>query len=301
MRAMFVLGVGLSKKLLILMNKLSKKIIDEAIKKNVEDALSEDIRKIDLSENIIMGKKKACGVLMAKQSAVLCGSAWFNKTFSTLNKNIQVKWLFKDGDYFKKGSKLCEIKGPYQDLLKGERVAINFIQTLSSVATNTHELTALIKNFPTKIYDTRKTIPGLRIAQKYAVLTGGGNNQRLGLFDQVLIKENHINAFDNLENLLKQLKKLKLTNKIQIEIENINDLKLALAYDVKNILLDNFSIKKIREAIEINQKKALLEASGNITKKNIIHYAKTGVDRISLGTLTKNIKAIDFSVIIHPF
>ena len=248
-----------------------------------------------------MGKKKACGVLIAKQSAVLCGSAWFNKTFSTLNKNIQVKWLFKDGDYFKKGSKLCEIKGPYQDLLKGERVAINFIQTLSSVATNTHELTALIKNFPTKIYDTRKTIPGLRIAQKYAVLTGGGNNQRLGLFDQVLIKENHINAFDNLENLLKQLKKLKLTNKIQIEIENINDLKLALAYDVKNILLDNFSIKKIREAIEINQKKALLEASGNITKKNIIHYAKTGVDRISLGTLTKNIKAIDFSVIIHPF
>lgn len=248
-----------------------------------------------------MGKKKACGVLMAKQSAVLCGSAWFNKTFSTLNKNIQVKWFFKDGDSFKKGSKLCEIKGPYQDLLKGERVAINFIQTLSSVATNTHELTALIKNFPTKIYDTRKTIPGLRIAQKYAVLTGGGNNQRLGLFDQVLIKENHINAFDNLENLLKQLKKLKLANKIQIEIENINDLKLALAYDVKNILLDNFSIKRIREAIEINQKKALLEASGNITKKNIIHYAKTGVDRISLGTLTKNIKAIDFSVIIHPF
>ncbi len=224
MRAMFVLGVGLSKKLLILMNKLSKKIINEAIKKNVEDALSEDIRKIDLSENIIMGKKKACGVLIAKQSAVLCGSAWLNKTFSTLNKNIQVKWLFKDGDYFKKGSKLCEIKGPYQDLLKGERVAINFIQTLSSVATNTHELTALIKNFPTKIYDTRKTIPGLRIAQKYAVLTGGGNNQRLGLFDQVLIKENHINAFGNLENLLKQLKKLKLTNKIQIEIENINDL-----------------------------------------------------------------------------
>ena len=116
---MFVLGVGLSKKLLILMNKLSKKIIDEAIKKNVEDALREDIRKIDLSENIIMGKKKACGVLIAKQSAVLCGSALFNKTFSTLNKNIQVKWLFKDGDYFKKCIKLCEIKGPYQDLLKG--------------------------------------------------------------------------------------------------------------------------------------------------------------------------------------
>ena len=213
------------------------------------------VDKHSLSENIIMGKKKACGVLMAKQSAVLCGSAWFNKTFSTLNKNIQVKWLFKDGDYFKKGSKLCEIKGPYQDLLKGERVAINFIQTLSSVATNTHELTALIKNFPTKIYDTRKTIPGLRIAQKYAVLTGGGNNQRLGLFDQVLIKENHINAFDNLENLLKQLKKLKLANKIQIENQNINDLKLALApFAAVSAVEDDLSYDKEELVLELTPK-----------------------------------------------
>ena len=150
--------------------------------------------------------------------------------------------------------------------------------------------------FRSKIFDTRKTIPGLRIAQKYAVRTGGGNNQRLGLYDEILIKENHIASFNSFGEFLNKLKEKKLIEKAQIEVETISQLKLALTFGAKKILLDNFSIQKIKQAVQINQKKATLEASGNITINNIRDYAKTGIDRISIGSLTKNIEAIDFSV-----
>lgn len=281
------------------MIKLTQKKIQDAIKKNVEYALSEDLGNGDLTANMISQEKKACGLLFANQTGILCGLDWFNNTYKTLNKKIKIKWHIGDGDFFKKGDKLCELTGPHHTILQGERVAINFLQTLSAVSTYTNKLTKLISGYPVEIYDTRKTIPGLRIAQKYAVLVGGGKNQRLGLFDQILIKENHISAFGTLEKILKFIKNEKLKDKIQIEVESLDELKLALAYDIENILLDNFSINQIKEAIKINQKKAVLEASGNISEKNIIQYAKTGVDRISLGSLTKNIEAIDFSVIIH--
>lgn len=282
------------------MTKLSKQIIKNAIKKNIEIAIKEDLGTSDVTTNLINYNQKARGYLIAKQSGVLCGREWFSQTYKKINNKIKLKWFHNDGDYFKKGDKVCEFYGPYRDLLKGERVAINFLQTLSSVSSCTYELVTLIKKYTTKIYDTRKTIPGLRIAQKYAVLVGGGNNQRMGLYDQILIKENHINSYGSIEELFIKIKQKKLINKIQIEVENIHDFKLALDYNIKNILLDNFSLANIKEAIRINQKRALLEASGNITKKNIVQYAKTGIDRISIGSLTKNIKAIDFSVIIAP-
>jgi len=274
----------------------SKKVLQDAISTNINAALTEDLGVIDKTSQLFLKNELGFAAIKANQSAILCGSPWVNFCFKRLNNKIKIKWLTSEGQSIKKGQIICEIQGKYKDILAGERVALNFLQTLSATATETNTMVKLIKKYNAQLFDTRKTIPGLRIAQKYAVRIGGGENQRLGLYDQILIKENHIKSFLNLSNLLNKVKLNNEFDKIQIEVENLSQLKKVLSYGIKNILLDNFRASKIRQAIKINKNRAILEASGNINRKNITEFAKTGVKRISVGLITKNIHSIDFSM-----
>ena len=282
-------------------SKINKKNLTEVIQKNITIALQEDIGNIDLSSELIEEKSSAKAYVKSNDSAVISGIPWFNATFLMLDPKIKIKWFIKEGAIVKKNQKLCEIYGKTKPILSGERVALNFLQTLSATSTITHQYVKAVKNTHAKIFDTRKTIPGLRIAQKYAVTIGGGNNQRMGLFDQILIKENHIKSSKKMDDLLSLSLKYLKNKDIQIEVENLNQFEKAIEIGFKNILLDNFSIKNLKKAVLLNKKRAVLEASGNITLKNVKKIALTGVNRISLGSLTKNIKAIDLSMKIEAF
>ena len=282
-------------------SKINKKTLIEAIRKNIKTALQEDIANIDLSAQLIEAKSFAMAYVKSKELAIISGIPWFNSTFLMLDPKIKIKWLVKEGEIVKKNQRLCEIYGRARPILTGERVALNFLQTLSATSTITQQYVKAISNTDAKIFDTRKTIPGLRIAQKYAVTIGGGNNQRIGLYDQILIKENHIKSSKKIDNLLPLALKHSKNKDIQIEVENLDQLKKFLELGFKNILLDNFNIKNLNKAVLINKKRAILEASGNITLKNVKKIALTGVNRISLGSLTKNIKAIDLSMKIETF
>ncbi len=282
-------------------SKINKKNLTEAIQNNIAMALQEDIGNIDLSSELIEEKSSAKAYVKSKESALISGIPWFNATFLMLDPKIKIKWFIKEGAIVKRNQRLCEIYGKTKPILSGERVALNFLQTLSSTSTTTYQYVQAIKDTHAKIFDTRKTIPGLRVAQKYAVTIGGGNNQRMGLFDQILIKENHIKSSKKMDNLLSLSLKYAKNKNIQIEVENLNQLEKAIKIGFKNILLDNFSIKNLKKAVLLNKKRAVLEASGNITLKNVKKIALTGVNRISLGSLTKNIKAIDLSMKIEAF
>jgi nicotinate-nucleotide pyrophosphorylase (carboxylating) len=271
-------------------SKINKKTLIEAIRKNIKTALQEDIANIDLSAQLIEAKSFAMAYVKSKESAIISGIPWFNSTFLMLDPKIKIKWLVKEGEIVKKNQRLCEIYGRARPILTGERVALNFLQTLSATSTITQQYVKAISNTDAKIFDTRKTIPGLRIAQKYAVTIGGGNNQRIGLYDQILIKENHIKSSKKIDNLLPLALKHAKNKDIQIEVENLDQLKKFLEL--------GFNLNK---AVLINKKRAILEASGNITLKNVKKIALTGVNRISLGSLTKNIKAIDLSMKIETF
>jgi nicotinate-nucleotide pyrophosphorylase (carboxylating) len=264
-------------------------------------AIQEDIGNIDLSAQLIEAKSTAVAYVKAKESALIAGIPWFNATFLILDPKIKIKWLVKEGEIVKKNQRLCEVYGNAKSILSGERVALNFLQTLSSTSTITHQYVKAIANTHTGIFDTRKTIPGLRIAQKYAVAIGGGNNQRIGLFDQILIKENHITSAKKVDDLLSLALKYSKSKDIQIEVENLDQFKKFIGLGFRNILLDNFNIKDLKKAVLLNKNRAILEASGNITLKNVKKIALTGVNRISLGALTKNIKAIDLSMKIETF
>lgn len=282
-------------------SKINKKTLIEAIQTNVKMAIQEDIGNIDLSAQLIEAKSTAVAYVKAKESALIAGIPWFNATFLILDPKIKIKWLVKEGEIVKKNQRLCEVYGNAKSILSGERVALNFLQTLSSTSTITHQYVKAIANTHTDIFDTRKTIPGLRIAQKYAVAIGGGNNQRIGLFDQILIKENHITSAKKVDDLLSLALKYSKSKDIQIEVENLDQFKKFIELGFRNILLDNFNIKDLKKAVLLNKNRAILEASGNITLKNVKKIALTGVNRISLGALTKNIKAIDLSMKIETF
>ena len=282
-------------------SKINKKILIGAIQKNIKMALEEDIGKVDLSAQLINPKLTVIAYVKSKESALISGILWFNSTFHTLDPKIKIKWLIKEGQIVKKNQRLCEVYGNARSILSGERVALNFLQTLSATSTATYHYVKAISGLHAKIFDTRKTIPGLRIAQKYAVIIGGGNNQRIGLYDQILIKENHIKSSNKMDDLLPLALKYAKNKNIQIEVERLDQLKKAIELGFRNILLDNFDIKALKKAILINNGRALLEASGNITLKNVKKIALTGVDRISLGSLTKNIKAVDLSMKIETF
>ena len=278
-------------------NSFSQIMLADAIKTNITSALKEDLGKADLTSNLLKKNIKGQVQIKTKEKGILCGKAWVDECFKQIDKNIKITWLVEDGESIRENQLICVVEGFIASILMGERVALNFLQLLSGTATSTAHFKNLVRNTSAKIFDTRKTIPGLRIAQKYAVLIGGGHNQRIGLFDQILLKENHKNTYDSIGSMLKNIEHIE---QIQVEVENIKELKEALSLGVKNILLDNFSVEDCKKSVELNHGEALLEASGNINEKNILHYARTGVDRISIGAITKNIRSIDFSMLFSP-
>ena len=277
---------------------ITNKIFKEAIDINVVSAIDEDIKNLDKTSVLISSKFNALAEIKAKEKGVLCGIPWVEKTYKKIDPKLKFTWLVEEGGIFKKNQKICKIHGNFNSLLTGERIALNFLQTLSATATTTRTFVNKIKTTSTILLDTRKTLPGLRIAQKYAVKIGGGMNQRLGLYDEILVKENHIKSIGSFEKTLQKINNNPKILNYQIEVENLKQLQLAIKLGAKNILLDNFSISSTKKAVEINQDFATLEVSGNININNILDYAKTGVSRISVGAITKNIEAIDFSMII---
>lgn len=268
------------------------------IAKQVSESLAEDLAiTTDWTASLLNKDLTVCANIMAKSDLVLCGVAWVEQTIYLCDKHAKIRWFYKDGDRINKSSIICEIRGNARAILTAERVALNFLQTLSATSTQTALYVERIKGLQTKILDTRKTLPGLRLAQKYAVVVGGGTNHRHGLYDGVLIKDNHIEAYGSIEAVLSQANKtIPAGIFIQIEVENFSQLQEAIKYGAKLILLDNMTPSQIRQCVDYNQGRAQLEASGDINLDNILDYAQTGVDRISIGSLTKNIHAIDLSL-----
>lgn len=262
----------------------------------VNAALAEDMGSGDLTAQLIDPSRQATAQVISRESATVCGKDWFNACFLQLDPQAKIVWQVSDGEQVKPNQLLCEISGQARALLSAERTALNFLQTLSATATETRRYVDAIKGLDTAILDTRKTIPGLRLAQKYAVTVGGGLNQRLALYDGILIKENHIATAGGIEAALQIAFRLYPHVSTQIEVENIAQLHEALQAGANSILLDNFSLEQLREAVKINQKRALLEASGNVSLSTVRAIAETGVDRISVGSLTKHIHALDLSM-----
>ena len=277
--------------------KYKLKLLQE-IKKHISLALLEDLGSGDLTKSFIPPKSDSLAKIITRQDAIFCGKLWINEIIKT-RKSLKIKWLVKDGQKITKNQSICEISGSTRDILAVERVCLNYIQVLSGTATTTNTFVNLIKHTKSKVFDTRKTLPGMRLAQKYAVKVGGGQNQRLGLYDNALFKENHITANGSLLNLLEKLRQKKMFLNSQIEVESIDQLTTALKYPIKNILLDNFSVSDVNKALQISNHKINLEISGNINKRTILKYASLGKLRISVGLLTKDIQAIDFSMLIQ--
>jgi nicotinate-nucleotide pyrophosphorylase (carboxylating) len=251
----------------------------------------------DLTAQLLPAAQISSAQVITRQSGVLCGTAWFTECFRLLDRDCAINWLAQDGDLIKPGQTLCTIRGHARALLSAERCALNWLQTLSATATRTRRYVDAVAGITVKIMDTRKTLPGLRLAQKYAVRTGGGHNQRIGLFDGILIKENHIASAGGIRPVLAQAFQLaKPGVSVQIEVEDLAQLDEALDAGATLILLDNFDLDNLRAAVQRTGKRAELEASGGITLDRLREVALTGVDRISIGTLTKDIEALDLSM-----
>ena len=285
------------------MNKASLKKIAAH---DVAIAIKEDLGSGDVTTKLL-GKEKnklSTAILKSNENGILCGQQWFDCSFKHVQKlyggSLKIKWNKKDGDKIKKNEVICKVVAPLKVVLISERTALNFIQLLSGISTKVNLYVQKINNKKTKILDTRKTIPGLRISQKYAVKCGGGYNHRNGLYDQILIKENHITGkFSSYEKFLKKIEKKINFNKLSIEVENLKELKILSKFNPKNILLDNFTLTNIRKAtLIINRKATAVEVSGNINTDNISKYSLLDIDFISIGDLTKNIKSIDFSLYV---
>ena len=268
----------------------------DLVNQGVSTAMLEDIGNGDLTALLIPEINHAEATIISREDAVICGIDWVEACFHHVNKDIKIKWLVNEGEKVSANQLLCKISGNARAILTAERCALNFLQTLSAVATHTRLYVLAASGTKVEILDTRKTIPGLRLSQKYAVTVGGGSNQRLALYDGILIKENHIAAAGGIAAALEQAKSLNKNTNIQIEVENLDELNQALTAGATSILLDNFSIPDMREAVIINQGRAKLEASGNVNLSSVRAIALTGVDRISIGALTKNIRAIDLSL-----
>ncbi len=268
-----------------------------AIENNVAAALSEDIGGGDRTAQLIAATAGATASVICRSTAVLCGGPWFDACFRKLDPGATIEWLAGEGSAIEPGQKLCTMRGAARALLTAERTALNFLQTLSAVATTTRRYVDAVAGTKARIVDTRKTLPGLRSAQKYAVRAGGGVNHRMGLFDGILIKENHIAAAGGVSAALREAARIAPSGVwTQIEVENFDQLREALAAGAKMILLDNMSPGQMREAVGIAAGRAEIEASGGVTLDNVRAIAATGVDRISIGSLTKDIQAIDLSM-----
>ena len=270
--------------------------LQQYIQQDIKLALAEDVGGGDISAMLIDESEQLNMQLLVREDAVLCGTAWFEEAFKQCDQSIQIDWTAGDGDRVVADRGLCEISGPARAMLTAERTALNFLQTLSDTATTTSNYVDRIRHTSCRILDTRKTIPHLRRAQKYAVQCGGGMNHRIGLFDAYLIKENHLAASGSIKATVQRGRELRPECLLEVEVENLDQLQQAIEVKVDRALLDNFTIEQMKQAVEINEGRIQLEASGNITDENLLQIAETGVDFISIGALTKNLRAIDFSV-----
>ena len=277
--------------------------LKKEIKRSVKVAIEEDVGEKDLTSTLIEDTDVTAKII-TREDMILSGQTWAKEVYKQIDPEIHTQWHFDDGDLVNKNTVISEIHGRRNMILTGERCVLNFLQILSSTATQTKNFVEKLKNSKCKILDTRKTLPGLRLAQKYAVRCGGGVNHRFGLYDSVLLKENHLAGKTDIPKLILSAKRLYPDTEVIVEVESIDELKIVLSTEANRALLDNFSIDELRTAYELKLKShnqnILLEASGNITHKNIREIAGTGIDFVSVGALTKNIKAIDLTLLINP-
>lgn len=268
----------------------------EDIELTVKQALNEDIKDGDLTANLIPQDNQAHAKIVCREEAILCGRPWFDEVFRQVDENIKINWLKEEGETVHTDDTLCEITGSARHILTAERSALNFLQTLMATATTTAAYMKYLQNGHTTLLDTRKTLPGLRLAQKYAVACGGATNHRIGLFDAILIKENHIMAAGSIAAAVKTAKTDHPHVKVEVETENLDEVQQALQAGADIIMLDNFSIEMMTSAVEMVQGVAKLEVSGNVEIQHLSEIALTGVDFISTGAITKHVRAIDLSM-----
>jgi nicotinate-nucleotide pyrophosphorylase (carboxylating) len=271
---------------------------------SVAAALAEDVGSGDLTAQLIPADRTARANVITREDAVLCGAAWFDEVFRQVDSRVRVTWSARDADRVRADQQLCTLEGPARSLLTGERTALNFLQLLSATATVTRKYVDAVAGTKCRILDTRKTIPGLRVAQKYAVRCGGGTNHRIGLFDAILVKENHIAAAGSIANAVAEARRLNSKVLLEVEVENLAQLPESLDAGVDRVLLDNFSLDQMRDAVQTTRRHANaqveLEASGNMSLETLRAVAETGVDFISVGGLTKHVRAVDLSMRFTP-
>ena len=270
--------------------------LQSAFESNLLAALLEDVGSGDLTAQLVPADTRVRARVIVREDAVLCGAPWFEGVMLALDNSIELDWQYGEGDAMKAGSVVCTIEAPPRTLLTAERSALNFLQLMSGVATHTRKYVELVAGTKAAILDTRKTVPGLRQAQKYAVRVGGGQNQRMALFDGILIKENHIAAAGGVAKALQAAQALNAGVSIQIEVETLAQLTEAIEAGATSVLLDNFELDAMRAAVELTAGRAVLEASGGVNMDSVRAIAETGVDRISIGSLTKDVKATDYSL-----
>lgn len=271
-------------------------LLQQAIALNIQQALEEDIGTGDITAQLIPAGQQARATVITREPMILVGQPWVNALFAELDSSVQINWLQPEGSCLHANDAFLELSGNARSLLTGERPALNFIQTLSGVATKVAALATLLDGLPTRLLDTRKTIPGLRVAQKYAVGVGGGQNHRIGLFDAFLIKENHIMACGGIAQAVAAAQQIAPGKPVEVEVENFDELDQALAAGADIIMLDNFTTAQMREAVQLTAGRSKLEASGNVGAHNLREIAETGVDFISMGALTKDVQSIDLSM-----
>ncbi|MFW6345641.1 MAG: carboxylating nicotinate-nucleotide diphosphorylase [Halomonas sp.] len=270
--------------------------LGEEIRDSAARLLAEDVGPGDITARLIPASHHATARVITREACVLCGVAWVDELFRRLDASVALRWHAADGDRLEAGQAFLEIEGPARSLLTGERAALNLLQTLSATATRTRHYVDLIADTGVRLLDTRKTLPGLRLAQKYAVTCGGGHNHRLGLWDAFLIKENHIAACGGIAAAVREARDIAPRAPVEVEVETFDELEQALAAGADIIMLDNFSLDDMREAVRRTAGRATLEASGNVDETTLRAIAETGVDCISSGALTKDLKAIDLSM-----
>ena len=268
----------------------------ELIEFQVRIALAEDVAGGDLTAALLPAEQRSRVELITREAAVLCGQAWFDTVFRLLDPRVSVRWQAQDGEPIAPGQRLCTLEGPTRAILTGERTAMNYLQTLSGTATRARRYADAVAGLPVRVLDTRKTLPGLRVQQKYAVLCGGCFNHRMGLYDAILIKENHVLAAGSIGAALRAARECDPGVSIEIEVESLAELAEALDAGATEVLLDNFNLADLRRAVEINAGRARLEASGGVNLQTLRAVAETGVDCVSVGDLTKDVTAVDLSM-----
>ena len=279
---------------------IPQSLLEQTIQINIEQALQEDIGDGDITALLTPENEQATANILSRENMILAGQPWVNALIQAFDANIQITWLKQDGDQVEANEIFLQLSGSARSLLTVERPALNFIQTLSAVATKTAQYVKQLEGLNTKLLDTRKTLPGLRIAQKYAVAVGGGQNHRLGLFDAFLIKENHIMAAGGITQAIQQAHQIAPNKPVEVEVETWDELNQALDAGADIVMLDNFSQQQMIDAVKHVAGRCKLEASGNITIENLRHVATTGVDYISMGVLTKDVTAVDLSMRFNP-